>query len=201
MFSFFTKPTKKNIFIFVGQEDTQGTFCGALADAYEQGARAGGHDVRRTNIGDIRFDPLLHKGYRTIQELEPDLKKVQDDMRWANHITIIYPTWWSAMPAILKGFFDRTWLPGFAFHFHKSGMGWDALLKGRTGRIITTMDESPMLEGIMFGDSTSELDRAILKFSGIKPVRATRLGSVKKASDGEKKEWLQWATKIGKQGR
>ena len=196
-----SSPKKKNIFILVGQEDCADTFCSALASAYEQGARQAGHDIRRINIGDLKFDPLLHKGYRVIQELEPDLKKVQEDIRWANHIVIIYPTWWSAMPAILKGFFDRIWLPGFAFHFHKNGLGWDELLKGRSGRVITTMDEWPLAERILFGDSTNEISRAILKFSGIKPIRVSKIGPLKDASDSQKRGWLNWATEIGKRAR
>ena len=189
---------KKNIFILVGQEDYTKSFCDALASAYETAARQAGHDVRRVNIGDLKFDPLLHHGYRVIQELEPDLKKVQEDMRWAQHIVIMYPTWWSSMPAILKGFFDRMWLPGFAFHFHKSGFGWDELLKGRTGRVITTMEEWPLAERILFGDSTNEIGRAILKFSGIKPVRIRKIGPLKDSTEAERKGWLSWATEIGK---
>ena len=173
----------------MGNPDAEST-CGQLATAYENGARASGHEVRRTNLSNITFDPILHKGYKVIQELEPDLKKFQEDIRWADHFVLLYPTWWSSMPALLKGLFDRVWLPGFAFHFHPH-LGWDKLLKGKTGRVVVTMDSWPMVSRILFGDSTNEIGRAILGFSGIHPIRIKKIGNVKHLSDDDKKQWYQ----------
>ena len=186
----------KKIFILLGQEDKD-TFCGALADHYEKGARAAGHQVCRTNIGEIKFDPILHKGYKVIQELEPDLKKMQEDIRSAEHVVIFYPMWWSSMPAILKGLFDRLWVPGFAFHFHHDGYGWDKLLKGRTGQVIVTMDSWPMVQRILFGDSTNEIGRAILGFAGIHPVQIKKIGPVKDMPDVHKNKWLDEMVRWG----
>lgn len=187
---------KKKIFVFLGHEDKEGTFCSQFADAYVKGAQAGGHEVRRVNIGDLKFDPLLHKGYKTIQDLEPDLKMVQDNFRWADHVVILYPTWWSAMPAILKGFFDRTWLPGFAFHMHKENMFWDQLLHGKTGLVVTTMDSWPFAERLLFGDSTNEIGKAILRFAGIK-ARIKKVGNLKHASENEKEGWREYFYDLG----
>ncbi len=194
MFGFF-KSRKKKIFVLMGQEDSE-TTCGKLADAYQKAATSNGHEVRRVNLGDLKFDPFLHKGYKVIQALEPDLKKVQEDIKWADHVVIIYPTWWSSMPAILKGFFDRTWLPGFAFHFHPH-MGWDALLKGKSGRVIITMDSWPMVSRLLFGDSTNEIARAILWFSGIRPVRITKVGPLQHATEEYIKEWEEKIFNLG----
>ena len=190
---------RRKVFILLGHEDKE-TFSGVLALHYEKGARSAGHEVRRTNIGDIRFDPILHRGYKVIQELEPDLKKIQEDIRWANHIVIFYPMWWSSMPAILKGLFDRMWLSSFAFHFHHDGMGWDKLLQGRSARVVVTMDSWPIIERFLLGDSTNEISRGILGFAGIYPVHIKKIGPVKTMSVEIRNRWLDTMHKWGERG-
>lgn len=190
----------KKIFILMGNPDKEGTLSNALADSYETAAKAAGHEVRRANIGDLSFDPILHKGYKVIQELEPDLKKVQEDMKWADHFVLVYPIWWSAMPALLKGFFDRIWIPGFAFHFWKNGFGWDQMLKGKTARVITLSKMSPFLIRLIFGDFTNEISYATLGMSGFK-VRMTQLGNTESTSETMRARYVRRVAALAKKGR
>ncbi len=174
----------KKIFILLGHPDKE-TLSGSFALAYEKGAREAGHEVRRTNLGDLKFDLILHKGYKVIQECEPDLLKAQEDIRWSDHFVIFYPSWWSTMPAILKGFFDRIWMPHFAFEFKKEGLGagyfWTKLLKGRTARVFVTSDAHPLLARFIFGDTTNEIKKCLLWFAGFR-VRVKKVGPLKFAS-------------------
>ncbi len=185
----------KKIFILVGHPDTE-SFNLKLAESYAMGARSKGHEAKVTNLGSLTFDPILHRGYREIQELEPDLRQVQSDIKWCDHFVILYPSWWSTMPAILKGMFDRIWLPGFAFHFHKSGLWWDGLLKGRTCRVFVTSDANPWFTRIIFGDTTNEIRKGILWFAGLK-VRVKKIGPVKNISDAKKQRWYNKFNKWG----
>lgn len=190
----------KKIYILMGNPDKDGTLSNELADSYEQGAKAAGHEVRRANIGDLQFDPILHKGYREIQQLEPDLLKVQEDMKWADHLVLAYPIWWSATPALLKGMFDRLWLPGFAFRFHKHNLGWDKLMKGKTARVITGSNLHPLLIRVLFGDFTNEVGHATLGFAGYK-VSFTEIGNSEHLSAEKRAFWNKHVAYLGKIGK
>ena len=117
----------KRILVILGHP-AQDSLCGALAQAYVKGAEAAGHEVRSLALGSLRFDPILREGYNCIQPLEPDLLAAQEAITWAQHLVFVYPIWWGSIPALLKGFFDRVLLPGFAFRFRKDSLMADGLL-------------------------------------------------------------------------
>jgi NAD(P)H dehydrogenase (quinone) len=191
--------TKKKIFLLLGNPDPD-TFSGGLSDTYEQAARSSGHELRRMNIGEMHFDPILHMGYKNIQELEPDLVTVQDNIRWADHFVVIYPNWWCTMPAILKGMFDRMWLPGFAFNFDKKTRKLIKRLKGKTARvIIVSGTHSPLAAWFKFGDFTNEISRGILGFSGM-DVKVSAFGPCEKCDDDDRSKWKRQVSNLAKRG-
>ncbi len=187
------------IFILLGNPDAE-TLSGEFATTYEKEAQAAGHEVKRLNIGELHFDPILHKGYKEVQALEPDLLLVQENMRWCDHFVLIYPLWWSGLPALLKGLWDRMYMPGFAFHFHKDGRGWDRLLKGRTARVIILSKNWPILIRSLFGDYTNEISRAILGFAGFK-VRLTEIGDSETLQPSSKAKWIMKIKSLAREGK
>lgn len=191
---------KKKIYILLGHPDTE-TLSGTFADSYEVGALNQGHEVRRQNLEEMQFDPILHKGYKEIQELEPDLKTFQVNVKWADHIVIIYPNWWCSMPALLKGLFDRAWLPGFAFRFKKNGLlnklFWEKMFVGKTGRVIISANTPAFVTHFLFGDFTNELAHATLGFSGIRPVKIKVFSPSETVSNETRLRWINKVKKMG----
>jgi len=187
----------KNILVICGHPDKD-TFSGTMADHYQAGAQDSGHTVERVNVGDLNFDPILHKGYKEIQQLEPDLIALQDKFRAADHIVIVYPNWWCAMPAILKGLFDRIWLPGFAFNFNKQTKKIDQHLKGKTARvIILSGSHSPFKTWWQFGDYTNEIQYGIMEFAGIR-TEVSSHGPCERVDDTVRGKWLKEVENLGK---
>ena len=170
----------KKILIILGHPDSK-SFCGAIADEYQKSAKTSGHQIKRINIGDLKFDPILHHGYKKIQTLEPDLKKSQKDIAWAEHIVWIFPSWWSLYPAIMKGFIDRIFLPGFSFKY-TGPYTWNRLLPNKTSRIIMTMG-GPLLyyKYVIDSPAIQALKEGTLKFCGITPVYTTMFGNIRKS--------------------
>lgn len=168
----------KKVFILLGHPDKDSLNC-TFADEYERGAEEAGHEVRRMNIGEIVFDPILHHGYRLRQELEPDLLSFQENVKWADHFIIFYPSWWSTMPALLKGLFDRAWLPGFAYKFIDGSYRWKRLMKGKSASMVITSDTAPLIQRVVFGDTTNELRKGILWFAGFGPIYVHKFGYLK----------------------
>lgn len=129
----------KKIVIILGHPDPK-SFCAGLATTYAKAAVAQGHSLRWLKLGEMKFDPILRHGYRQIQPLEPDLVQAQETLLWADHYVFAYPIWWGSMPALLKGFFDRVFLPGFAFAYRPESVFWDKLLAGRSAQLLVTLD-------------------------------------------------------------
>ena len=188
---------KKNILVILGHPDTN-SFCGSLTDAYISGAKACGLDVRELQLGKLNFDPILWNGYNKIQALEPDLVKAQELIQWSNHIVFIYPNWWGAMPALMKGFFDRTFLPGFAFKYRQTSPLWDKLLSGRTAHLMVTMDTPPWYyRWIYHRPGHNEMKRTILGFCGIEVVKISEFAIIKNSSQQQREKWIKKATDLG----
>jgi len=189
----------KKILVLLGNPDAE-TYSGKLADSYQMGAEEAGHEVRRKNVGDLQFDPILHKGYKEIQDLEPDLLAFQEDVRWCDHLLIVYPNWWCTMPALLKGLFDRAWLPGFAFNFDNETKQLIKKLEGKTARVIIVMGtHSPFRTWWKFGDFTNEIQYGILEFAGIK-TNVSAYGPCERVDDNCRDKWVKEVERLGSNG-
>lgn len=190
---------QKKILLLLGHSDTD-TFSGAMADHYQAAAQDAGHEVVRVNIGELQFDPILHKGYKEIQALEPDLIELQKAFQWADHFVVVYPNWWCTMPAILKGLFDRIWLPGFAFNFDKQTKKIIRHFKGKSARVIIVAGtHSPFQTWWLFGDYTNEIQHGILGFAGF-TTAVSPFGPCERISDEVRDKWLKSVSELGRKG-
>lgn len=188
---------KKQILIINGHPDKE-SYCFAIAEAYKNGVSKSDAALKIINIAELEFNPNLEFGYRKRTELELDLIEAQEKIKWANHIVWIYPVWWGSYPAILKGFIDRVFLPGFAFQKRENSVWWDKLLTNKSARIISTLDQPTWYyKWINKHPSNTAIKKLTLNFVGIKKVKFTTIGSLRLSKDNYRKKWLDKIEKLG----
>jgi len=99
-------------------EDSYGA---ALRDAVTQSLKEGGHTVDPSDLYREGFDPVLsvreRQVYRDTASNTENVTEHVHRLQRAEGVVFVFPSWWYGMPAILKGYFDRVWLPGVAFDF------------------------------------------------------------------------------------
>lgn len=162
-----------DILILQGHPDHE-SFVAALAAAYAEGASSRGAGVRTIALRDLDFDPILRRGFHGEQPLEPDLEVALAAIREARHVVFAFPTWWAAPPALVKGFVDRVFLPGLTFRYEPGQLLPVGLLRGRSARMITTMDSPAVWYWWKHGRSVhGAFVEGTLDFVGFGPI-ATR---------------------------
>lgn len=179
-----------NILIIHGHP-VKNSFADQLTDAYTKGALNSGAEVKTLVLKDLDFEINFREGYRGTQELEADLLHAQELIKWADHLVFMYPNWWNTFPALLKGFIDRTFLPGFAFKYRNGRKNHDQLLLGKTARLVVTMDTQIWYyKWVQGAPGHKAMKKGILEFCGIKPVRISSVGPMRKLDEKQRKKWL-----------
>lgn len=189
-----------NIVIIQGHPDpSEDRLCRALAKAYESGARSAGHEVHIVDPARIDF-PLLRTQddwKRGVDGTPASLRDAQARCMSADHFVIIYPLWMGTMPALLKAFLEQVFRPGVALSTDDREPG--PLMKGKSARVVVTMGMPALAyRWFFFAHSLKNLERNILGFVGIRPIKSTLFGMVEKADGGKTQKWFDTMASLGR---
>jgi putative NADPH-quinone reductase len=186
---------KRRITIIDGHPDPErARFVHALADAYADGAVAGGHDIRRIEVAQLNFPVLRSRKQWVDEPLPPLLEEPQAAIGWADHIVIFYPLWMGDIPALLKAFLEQVLRPGFALI---DGARPKKLLTGKSAHVVVTMGMPGFFYATFYrAHSLKSLERNVLKMTGIKPVRHTIIGGVGESA-ATREGWLEELASAG----
>jgi putative NADPH-quinone reductase len=193
----------KNIVVIQGHPDPHGQhYCHALAQAYVEGAKSGGHLVRTIDIAHLEF-PLLRSAEQYRDNLAPaDIFEAQEKINWASHIVIVYPLWLGSVPALLKAFLEQTFREDFAMISRDGSARCVRLLKGKSARLVVSMGMPVLLYRLYFGAyGLKNLERSVLHFAGISPVRETLIGNVERRDSVYRGRWLLKVQRLGYDAR
>jgi putative NADPH-quinone reductase len=187
----------KRILLIQGHPDaSEPHLCHALASSYSEGAEEAGHTVRRVDVAQLDFPLLRSQEDFETGSVPANLKPVQDDILWAEHIVFFFPLWAGDMPALLKGFLEQIYRPAFtgasASHFAEKR------LSGRSARVVVTMGMPGLVYRWYFrAHSLKSLERNILGMVGIAPVHETLIGMASNMKAADAAKWLSKLKSLG----
>ncbi len=172
-----------------------------FTDTYAASALENGHEVRVHKLSEMSFDmDFGDGGYRHSKPLETELQTFSNDLSWSDHVVVAAPMWWGSLPAKLKGLFDRTLLPGFAFDTRsKTSIGLPApLLTGKTGHVLITADTPGWALRMLYRRAIIwQIRGQILHFVGIKPVKISWFAGATEATEDRISRWSSAVRNFG----
>lgn len=189
----------KRITIILGHPDaTSRHLCHALADAYAEGAREAGCDVRTVDVAKLDFPLLRSQADFEHGALPAALKPAQEAIGWAEHLLLVFPLWMGGMPAMLSGFLEQVLRPGFAATPSDGPHLPRKLLTGRSARCVVTMGMPAVVYRYYFrAHALKSLERNVLGMSGIAPIHETLVGSVGTLTADDGRKWLDKLRLLG----
>ena len=189
-------PTPRSVVVVLchPNPDSFGAACARVAvDALTER----GHTVTLLDLYAEGFDPVmsleeLHR-YRDRSTVHAgDLVRHVDAVRGADALVFVYPTWWSGLPAVLKGWLERVMLPGVAFSFDSNNKVRPALTNVRRIVVVSTHGSPFRYVALVNDNGRRILTRALRLTCGFR-VRTTsvRLFSMDKQDDAGRSRHLR----------
>ena len=173
-----------------------------LAEGVERLSTALKNSGVHVNIRDLYrldFQPVLSmKDFNTLNQnqLSPDILLEQDYIRISDILWVVFPVWWSSMPAILKGYIDRVFLSGFAYNM--KGNKPVGLLAHKKVIILNSMgmSEKEYSESGMFDALRLTIDKGIFEFSGMQVLEHRYFTSIMSAGESTRNKYLDEITEL-----
>ncbi|MCU0983685.1 MAG: NAD(P)H-dependent oxidoreductase [Acetobacteraceae bacterium] len=187
------------IVIIQGHPDPAGGhLCHALAEAYAAGAAEAGHGVETVTPALLRL-PLLETKAAFEAPPPPEVAALQEIIGGARHLVILFPLWLGGMPAMLKGFFEQVFRPGFLLVDPAKGWGSAKRMAGVSARLVVPMGMPALAYRWWFGaHGVRTLESGILGLAGIRPVRTRYLGMVEAATEAKRARWIAEMRRLGR---
>lgn len=165
-----------------------------LLETVTETLRSANHEIEIRDLNQINFNPILSledmQGQR-MGKVADEVQTEQDFISWAEHITFIYPIWWTGMPAVMKGYIDRVFSYGFAYRYDQGIQ--KGLLTGKKTIIINTHGKSHDEYERMGMDKALTLtsDQGIFLYSGLEIIQHFFFDQSDRASSEDVEIWKE----------
>jgi NAD(P)H dehydrogenase (quinone) len=171
------------------------SFNHAILESATRALESKGHSVVVRDLYALAFTPVLTQAdFKALHSgnTPHDILTEQAYITHADVITLIYPLWWTSMPAILKGYIDRVFSYGFAYQYTKEGTV-EGLFSAKKTFMITTQgtpnafyDASGMTKSLI-----QTTDEGIFGFCEATTLGHLFFGGISASDDVARKAMLQ----------
>ncbi len=167
----------------------------AARDRALAGLRSADHEVRLIDLYADDFEPAMTADERRTHKqpgVTADLQRYADDLAWAEALVLVYPTWWSGQPAMLKGWIDRVWVAGVAWELPDGANVLRPLLTGVRRIVVVTTHGSSKTINALEGESGKRTVTRALRAMCSKRTRTTwcALYGLDRADDATRRRFL-----------
>ncbi len=165
----------------------ENSFNHAILKAAVAGLEAAGHEVDVLDLHRDGFNPVMKveelAGYTAGRWLDPKVGEYQTRIDSAEWLYLVFPVWWETAPALLKGFFDKVFLPGWAFTEADAS---PLLTHLRGATVITTMGAPKAVHTAV----ASAVCKGTLEMVGVQHTRWINFLDVGNSTPGQRSGWL-----------
>jgi NAD(P)H dehydrogenase (quinone) len=151
-------------FLVIYAHPVKDSFVSALHQCAVTALKGAGHEVDDCDLYAEGFAPVLSReeriAYHDVAADRAHVSKEIERLRRCNGLVLVFPTWWYGMPAILKGYIDRVWLPGVVFTLDR-GRTRPILDNIERFAVVTTYGSPWWLNKLIFDPNRSMLMRGI----------------------------------------
>jgi NAD(P)H dehydrogenase (quinone) len=167
----------------------------AARDRVLAGLAAAGHETRLLDLYAEGFTPELTAEERDAareSELAPELRRSVEHLRWAEALVLVYPTWWSGQPAMLKGWIDRVWGAGLGSDMRRAPGFASRLVTGIRRIAIVTTHGSPKWTNALEGEAGKRTAFRSIRAACGRRVRTswTAIYGLDRADAAKRTAWL-----------
>lgn len=168
----------------------------AAKDRVLAGLGHGRNEVRLVDLYADGFDPAMTAHERRTHKepgIAPELQRYADDLAWAEALVLVYPTWWSGQPAMLKGWFDRVWVAGVAWELPEGANIIRPLLTNIRRIVVVTTHGSPKYMNALEGETGKRVAFRSIRAMCSKRTRTTwcAIYGLDTADHAERVAWLE----------
>lgn len=180
------------------------SFLSSLRECVLKEAQAHGHEIRHHNLYDEGFNPVFTSYERLnhvgnidvkLQQL-PELRPYVESLQWCDTLVLVYPTWWGAQPAIMKGWIDRVLMNEVAWVLPEGAARIKPLLTNVRQLVVVTTHGSNKFVNSLQGEAGKRIAFRSIRLMFHPRVRTTWIGVYKmdRASKSQRQQKLTKAS-------